>query len=42
MVSFRSATFARSFERLGGAWYFGLGTDTVELAPESGTILRYR
>jgi hypothetical protein len=41
IVSLRHTTFARSFERLGGDWYFGLGTDTVELAPASGTILRY-
>lgn len=50
ILSFNSATFARSFTQLQGKWYFGLGTDygaqygrksyTKIADPQSGTILR--
>jgi hypothetical protein len=40
LVTVEQPTFARSFERLGGAWYLGLGTDVATLSPASGRIVR--
>ena len=40
-LRFSKATFARSFDRLGGDYYFGLGSDPDHLSDETGTILRY-
>jgi hypothetical protein len=37
---FRTATFARTFEILGGDFYFGLGTGHEEVSPDTGEILR--
>lgn len=50
VLSFRAATFARSFELLNGDWYFGLGCTVEhpgnwrldELQPDTGTLLRVR
>ena len=48
VLQFTAPTFARSFERLGDDFYFGLGCDVgnpeawlqAELIPETGTLLR--
>lgn len=40
VLRFEAPTFARSFETLDGDFYFGLGTDTDHVAPETGRILR--
>ena len=48
LFRFHAATFARSFELLDGAFYFGLGCEIqnmtkwsqTELAPETGNIVR--
>ena len=37
---FDAGTFARSFEMLDGAFYFGLGSDPDRLRPETGRILK--
>ena len=42
LFQFRSPTFARSFEHLEGAFYFGLGCEADDLKPETGTVLRLR
>ncbi|MDX6226355.1 MAG: hypothetical protein QOE64_2731, partial [Frankiales bacterium] len=34
-------TFARSFEHLDGAWYFGLGSSDTDVSPSTGQVLRY-
>ena len=40
VLRFNSDAFARSFEELGGNFYFGLGCDTVEMPASTGSILR--
>jgi hypothetical protein len=40
VLRFPAATFARSFEYLGGYWYFGLGTTRQELSAASGELWR--
>jgi hypothetical protein len=50
LFSFKSSTFARSFEMLNGDFYFGMGTEVKhskkwkldELKPEAGNILRIK
>jgi hypothetical protein len=39
---FRTATFARAFEILGGDFYFGLGSHHEDVHPETGELLRLR
>lgn len=39
-LRFVAPTFARSFEKLGGDWYFGLGSDPLELNAATGRILK--
>jgi hypothetical protein len=39
--SFTASTFARSFERLGDSWYFGLGSNGAAPHADTGTVLRY-
>lgn len=49
VLNFRAPTFARSFEMLDGAYYFGLGSEVAnpafyqieELRPETGRLLRF-
>lgn len=38
VLSFNAPTFARSFEEVGGAFYFGLGSDSTALVPQTGEI----
>ncbi|MFN0070212.1 MAG: hypothetical protein ACKVVP_01820, partial [Chloroflexota bacterium] len=38
---FTTSTFARSFEYLNAAWYFGLGQDHTTSITAAGSILRY-
>lgn len=40
LLQFESPAFARSFEYLDGAFYFGLGCEAHDLRPETGRILR--
>ena len=40
LFQFESPTFARSFEQLNGAFYFGLGCEADDLRSETGRILR--
>jgi len=40
MFQFESPAFARSFEYIDGAFYFGLGCEADDLRPEAGRILR--
>jgi hypothetical protein len=40
LFQFESPTFARSFEYLKGAFYFGLGCEVDDLRPETGRIIR--
>lgn len=41
VLRFDAVTFARSFEEVGGVFYFGLGSEeTLPLSPATGTILR--
>jgi hypothetical protein len=42
VLKFRQPTFARSFEILGGDYYFGLGCNVTPLPLETGNILRVR
>lgn len=40
LFQFESPTFARSFEYLNGTFYFGLGCETDDPRPETGSVLR--
>lgn len=40
VLRFQASTFARSFSFYNGDWYFGLGTLTNTLSPDTGNILR--
>jgi hypothetical protein len=42
LLVFYAQTFARSFEILGGDFYFGLGCQSTQGPPETGSILRIR
>jgi hypothetical protein len=42
LLRFSAPTFARSFTRLGGAYYFGLGCDPDKLEKATGRILRLK
>jgi hypothetical protein len=41
-LRFTSDTFARSFEQLGGDFYFGLGSEPDRLVASTGKILRVK
>ena len=41
MFSFRSTNLVRSFARIDGTWYFGLGFAHGEPVGDAGTLLRY-
>ncbi len=40
LFRFKCETFARSFEEVGGDFYFGLGCEALDLSPLTGTVLR--
>lgn len=42
VLRFDAATFARSFEEAGGAFYFGLGSEADAVSAATGDILRVR